>query len=132
MYFLLLVLEKLFIKKLLEKLPAFISHIYTLLAVFISFIIFDAENFSVAGKRLAMMFGFGADSFAGVETLYNLRNYAVVFIIGIIAAMPVAKVFKEKVKLSPYVAMLLCAVLFTAVTAFLVDGSFNPFLYFRF
>ena len=128
----LLVLEKLFIKKLLEKLPAFISHIYTLLAVFISFIIFDAENFSVAGKRLAMMFGFGADSFAGVETLYNLRNYAVVFIIGIIAAMPVAKVFKEKVKLSPYVAMLLCAVLFTAVTAFLVDGSFNPFLYFRF
>ncbi len=127
-----LVLEKLFIMKVLEKLPAFISHIYTLLVVFVSFIIFDAENFSVAGKRIATMFGFGADGFAGVETLYILRNFAVVFIIGIIAAMPIAKVFREKVKLSPYISMFACAALFIAVTSFLVDGSFNPFLYFRF
>ncbi len=128
----LLVVEKLFLKKFLDKLPGFISHIYTLFVVFVSFIIFDAENFAAAGKRLAMMFGFGTSGFSGVETMYNLRNYAVIFVIGIIAAMPVAKLFKAKVKENPYIQAVLCALLLVAVTAFLVDGSFNPFLYFRF
>ena len=128
----LLVLEKLFLKKFLEQLPGFISHIYTLLAVFISFIIFDAETFTNAGKRIAMLFGVGTSGFAGAETLYMLRSYAIIFIIGIIAAVPVAKLFRKKFRERPYVEMILCGLLFIAVTAYLVDGSFNPFLYFRF
>lgn len=133
LYFaLLLVLEKLFIGKILAKLPGAISHIYTLFVVFISFIIFDAENFAVAGKRLGMLFGIGTSGFAGVETLYALRSYAVLLIIGVIAAVPVAKLFKEKFRDRPYISMILCAALFLCVTAYLVDGSFNPFLYFRF
>ena len=133
LYFaLLLVLEKLFIGKILAKLPGTISHIYTLFVVFISFIIFDAENFAVAGKRLGMLFGIGTSGFAGVETLYALRSYAVLLIIGVIAAVPVAKLFKEKFRDRPYISMILCAALFLCVTAYLVDGSFNPFLYFRF
>lgn len=133
LYFaILLVLEKLFICKFLERLPSFVSHIYTLLAVIISFIIFDAENFSYAGKRIAMLFGFGTNGLLGVETLYTLRSYAVIFIIGIIAAMPISKLYKKKVKEMPYVQMILCGILLITVTAYLVDGSFNPFLYFRF
>lgn len=128
----LLVLEKLFLKKLLDRLPGFISHIYTLFVVFISFIIFDAETFSVAGKRIAMMFGFGVSGFAGAETLYNLRSYAVILLIGIIAAVPVMKLLKKKIGERPYISLVLCSLLLIAVTAYLVDGSFNPFLYFRF
>ena len=128
----LLVLEKLFIRKFLDKLPSFVSHIYTLLAVIISFIIFDAESFSYAGRRIAMLFGFGTSGLVGVETLYNLRSYAVLLIVGVIAAMPVAKLYREKIKQRPYIQMVLCALLLIAVTAYLVDGSFNPFLYFRF
>ncbi len=133
LYFaLLLVLEKLFLRNILEKLPSAISHIYTLFMVFISFIIFDAENFSVAGKRIGMLFGIGTSGFAGVETLYNLRSYAVLFAIGIIAAVPVSKLLRKKFGDKPYISMVLCALLFISVTAYLVDGSFNPFLYFRF
>ena len=116
----------------LKKLPAFVSHIYTLFVVFISFIIFDAESFSHAGRRIGMLFGFGTDGFMGVETLYNLRSYAVILIIGAIAAMPVVKLYKAKVKEMPYLQMVLCGLLLVSVTAYLVDGSFNPFLYFRF
>ena len=128
----LLVLEKLFLKKFLEKLPAFISHIYTLFVVFVSFIIFDAENFAVAGKRIAMLFGIGANGFAGTAALYNLKSYAVLLIIGIIAATPVSKLYKAKFGEKPLIHMIPCALLLIAVTAYLVDGSFNPFLYFRF
>ncbi len=128
----LLVLEKLFLKKLLDRLPGFISHIYTLFVVFISFIIFDAETFSVAGNRIAMMFGFGVSGFVGAETLYNLRSYAVILLIGIIAAVPVMKLLKKKIGERPYISLVLCSLLLIAVTAYLVDGSFNPFLYFRF
>ncbi|MBR3994470.1 MAG: hypothetical protein IKI97_04225 [Clostridia bacterium] len=79
-----------------------------------------------------MLFGFGTNGLLGVETLYTLRSYAVIFIIGIIAAMPISKLYKKKVKEMPYVQMILCGILLITVTAYLVDGSFNPFLYFRF
>jgi len=128
----LLVLEKLFIKRFFEKLPSVFAHIYTLLVVFISFIIFDADTFANAGRRIGMLFGFGTSGFAGIETLYNLRSYAVILIIGIIAAMPVSKLYRAKVKERPLIQMIPCALLLIFVTAYLVDGSFNPFLYFRF
>ena len=131
----LLVLEKLFLIKFLEKLPKFISHIYTLLAVFISFVIFDSESFSFAGQRIAALFGGGTSGLVGAETLYYLRSYAVIFIVGIIASMPVAKLYRKKVKQTKAVVAVettVCAALLIVVTAYLVDGSFNPFLYFRF
>ncbi len=131
----LLVLEKLFLKKFLDKLPRALSHIYTLLAVFISFVIFDSESFAFAGQRIAALFGGGTSGLVGAETLYYLRSYALIFIVGIIASMPIAKLYRAKVKQTKAVVAVetvLCAVLLIVVTAYLVDGSFNPFLYFRF
>lgn len=128
----LLVCEKLFLKKFLDKLPAFISHIYLLVAVFISFIIFDSESFSAAGQRIAALFGGGTSGFAGAQTLYYLRSYAVIFIVGIIGALPVTKLYRKIVKKDNAFETVLVAALLIVVTAYLVDGSFNPFLYFRF
>ena len=128
----LLVAEKLFLKKILERLPRAISHIYTLVAVFISFIIFDSETFALAGSRISSLFGIGTSGIIGAETLYYLRSYAVILIVGIIGCLPVAKLYRAKVKENKAVETVLCVLLLTVVTAYLVDGSYNPFLYFRF
>ena len=128
----LLVLEKLFLKKFLDKLPAFLSHIYLLVAVFISFVIFDSETFALAGSRIAALFGFGTSGLVGAQTLYYLKSYAVILIVGIVGAMPIAKLYRAKVRENVIVETVLCALLLIIVTAYLVDGSFNPFLYFRF
>ena len=80
------------------------------------------------------MFGMGGVPFVSVESIYYLKSYAIPLIIGIVGATPAVKFItgkiNEKVRnvLEPVVLLLLV----TVVTAFLVDGSFNPFLYFRF
>lgn len=128
----LLIIEKLFLKKFLEKLPSFISHIYLLVAVFVSFMIFDSETFAVAGQRIAYLFGGNNIAFSSAETLYYLKSYAVTFIVGIIGAMPVAKLYRKKFGERTVIETVLLAILLIMVVAYLVDGSYNPFLYFRF
>ncbi len=128
----LLIIEKLFLKKFLEKLPSFISHIYLLVAVFVSFMIFDSESFAVAGQRIAYLFGGKNIAFSSAETLYYLKSYAVTFIVGIIGAMPVAKLYRKKIGEKTVIETVLLAILLIIVVAYLVDGSYNPFLYFRF
>lgn len=128
----LLVLEKLFLGKFLKKIPRVFSHIYTLLAVVVSFVIFDSENFAVTGKRICAMFGFGTDKIFGAESLYMLKSFAVPLAVGIIAATPVSKLWRKKFGEKVPLETVFCAVLLIIVTAYLADGSYNPFLYFRF
>lgn len=132
-----LIMEKGFLLKPLQKLPV-LSHLYTLLLVAVSFVIFDSAGLSEATTHLGRMFGAGGIPLVTGEALYYLGSYAVTFIIAIIGATPfptrMAKQFSEgKVGralsiLAPAALVLVLAV----VTAYLVDGSFNPFLYFRF
>jgi len=132
-----LIMEKGFLLKPLQKLPV-LSHLYTLLLVAVSFVIFDSAGLSEAATHLGRMFGAGGIPLVTGEALYYLGSYAVTFIIAIIGATPfptrMAKQFSEgKVGralsiLAPAALVLVLAV----VTAYLVDGSFNPFLYFRF
>ena len=146
MFAVLLLIEKLFLKTWLEKLPSIFSRIYTLLFILISWVIFDAGmeggitgNLTIAMERLKVMFGFGSVPFMTAETLYYLKSYAITFLIGFIGATPLIKnvILKLKEKqtakkvinfLTPitYVALLI------VVTAFLIDGSFSPFIYFSF
>jgi len=135
MFAVLLIIEKLFLKDTLDKIPSIFGRIYTLFFVLISWIVFDALSFSEITARLSMMFGLAGKPFVNAETLYYLRSYAVIFVIGIIGAAPFVKNFicKEKFRkvrnvLEPVVQLMLIIV----VTAYLIDGSFNPFLYFRF
>jgi len=131
-----LMVEKFFIGKALDKSPAPLRHVYVMLIVFVSWAFFDAASFSTAFSNIGRMFGIGASGFAGSEALYYLDSYALPLVIGIIGATPFIKRLAEKAdlngrpitKLEP---LMLSAILIIA-TASMVDGSFNPFIYFRF
>ncbi|MBD8960553.1 MAG: MBOAT family protein [Clostridiales bacterium] len=134
----LLVLEKLFLKKWLERAPAR-GHIYVMLLVIISFVLFDATSLRGAGETIGAMFGAGGLPAVSFEALYNLRSYAVVLILGIIGSTPLPKLAVERIRKTSGGAVLINAAepvalvaLLAVSTAFLIDGSFNPFLYFRF
>lgn len=134
----LLTLEKMWLGIYLAR-SKVLSRIYVLFLVVISFVIFNAAGMGEAMQYIGGMFGIGAKGFAGDMWLYNLRSYAFILVAAAIGATPVPKLLVKKLKetkagstavavLSPVFA----AVIIILCTAFLVDGSFNPFLYFRF
>ena len=119
----------------LQKLPNILRRVYVLLAVVISFVLFNAESFTQAGSDLAGMFGFGGVPLVSAETLYYLRSYALLFVMGFIGATPLVRDTANRLYKYKAVAILEPAVLILLLlvcTGYLVDGSFSPFLYFRF
>ena len=131
----LLIIEKLFLKKHLEKLPSVFQHLYVLLLVLISFVLFNADSFSMAQSDLKLMFGLGGLPFMSADTVYSLSSYAILLATAFIGATPVVKKLCEKLrnkKLTFVLEGIFVAVILILSTAYLVDGSFNPFLYFRF
>lgn len=136
LYFgILLIIEKLFLKKHLERLPAVFQHIYVLFFVLVSFVLFNAETFTMAKNDLTVMFGLGGLPLVSEDTIYNLSSYAVLLITALIGATPICKsLFKkaEKKAAVQIIEVITVAAVLILSTAYLVDGSFNPFLYFRF
>ncbi len=139
MFAAILVLEKLFLGKLLEKMPTILKRIYTLLIVFISWVVFDATSLAQITERLSIMFGLGGVPLVTTETLYYLKSYLIVFVIGIIGATPLPSMLVKKLsdkktwhKFVNLAEVVVLPLLLVVSTAYLVDGSFNPFLYFRF
>ena len=133
-----LILEKGFLLKPLQRLPV-LSHLYTLLLVAVSFVIFDSAGLSEAAAHLGRMFGAGGVPLATGEALYYLGSYAVTFIIAVIGATPYPTRWMNRLSAGPKTGRVLAVAapvalmaLLAVVTAYLVDGSFNPFLYFRF
>ncbi len=137
-----LILEKLFLLPLLKK-SRVLGHVYTMLLVLISFVIFSAANMADAGNVIAKMFGAGGLAAVSGESLYYLRSYAVTFLIAVFGSLPVVrnlfaglerKMPENRVVNVIYTVgePLVLAALLILVTGYLVDGSFNPFLYFRF
>ncbi len=134
----LLIAEKVFLLKYLNK-SKVLSRIYTLVAVGISFVIFNATDMKEAFSYIGGMFGAGKVPLVSTEFFYYLKNFAVTLVIGIIGATPIVKRTVEKIfessKISRFIWVLEpigLVVLLAIMTAYLVDGSFNPFLYFRF
>ena len=138
MFGVLLVIEKFFLYKWLEKIPSVFSRIYVLFIVLISWIIFDAASMGEITERLSIMFGFGKVPFINSEAIYYIKSYLGIFIMGIIGSTPVIKLLTEKIKNTKFANIvnilepIMHVTLLILVTAYLVDGSFNPFLYFRF
>ena len=118
----------------LQKLPGALRHGYVLFCVVISFVIFNAADLAQAGQDLAGMFGLGGLPLATTETLYYLRSYAVIFLLGFVGATPLPKALAARLpdKLAAVLEPAALTGLLLVCTAYLVDGSFNPFLYFRF
>ena len=134
----LLVAEKLVYGRLLQRTHV-LKHVYTLLAVTLSFVLFNADSVSEAVSQLGAMFGAGGLPLVSTEGVYYLKSYAGTFLFAAIGATPlvsnaISRFGKTRfgaqalTVLQPLVMLALLA----ACTAFLVDGSFNPFLYFRF
>ena len=135
---LLLLVEKAFLLGWLQNAGA-LSHVYTLLLVVLSFVIFDAGSIPEAFSRLGALFGAGGLPFATAEALYYLRSFAVVFAVAIIGATPLPARLAARLagggmgsRVMTVASPLVLAALLAVITAYLVDGSFNPFLYFRF
>ena len=119
----------------LKKLPEVLRHGYVLLAVVLSFVLFNAESLSQAGADFAGLFGFANLPLVTEETLYYLRSFALLFVLGIVGATPVVKQAGNRIAQSKAATVLEWAWmtgLLLVSTAYLVDGSFSPFLYFRF
>ena len=115
----------------LKKLGAF----YTFPVVMLGFVIFNAADLSQAASDLGVMFGLAGLPLVTAETLYYLRSFAILFILGIVGATPVVRNAAGKLRrtrLGPVLETVMMAALLLACTAYLVDGSFSPFLYFRF
>ena len=115
----------------LQKLPGVLRHGYVLLAVVLSFVLFNAESFAQAGRDFAGMFGFAGLPAITAETVYYLKSYGLLFAAGFVGATPLVKhTFKRFSGTVLETAALI--LLLVVCTAYLVDGSFSPFLYFRF
>lgn len=134
----LLVAEKLLYKERLEKTHV-LKHVYVLLFVTLSFVLFNASSVKEAASQIGAMFGADGLPLVSAESLYYAKSYAVTFLIAVIGATPLCKnvVFRlaESARGAQVLAILQpvwLVLLLAACTAFLVDGSFNPFLYFRF
>ena len=119
----------------LQKLPDIFRRMYVLLVVICGFVLFNAADLSQAAADLKGMFGFGGAPLVSGESLYYLRSYALLFVAAIIGATPLVKRVGEKLagtKVGAVLQPLVLIGLLLICTAYLVDGSFNPFLYFRF
>ena len=130
----LLILERTLYGKYIEK-TKILKYVYTMLLVIISFTIFNANSLTEVITSLKNMFALNNIEFINFETLYHLRNYIVVIIIAIITSTPLIKNLLSKltkIKVFSIIETLCYFVLLIIVTSFLVDSSFNPFLYFRF
>ncbi|MEF9991061.1 MAG: MBOAT family O-acyltransferase [Romboutsia sp.] len=123
-----LLLEKLFLLDILKKVPSFISHFYVIFLVIISFVLFDITKLSDVFKYLGVMFDFSRSLF-DAEFLYYLIPNVVLLIVSILASTPLFKNYLDKYKYLRLIVLIFGLVL---STAFLVDATFNPFLYFRF
>ncbi len=136
LYFgILLIVEKIFLGKYLEKIPKIFSHLYVLIIVMVSFIIFNGDNTSMILQNIGGLVGIKGVPFILPESIYYLKSYFIIIIIGIIGATPILKNIATSKKLEKIVnvlepVFLLC--LLVICTSYIVDGSFNPFLYFRF
>ena len=116
-----------------------LKHVYVLLLIVVSFVLFDAASVQDALRTIAALFGLGGLPLADALSRYYLWSYTGVFLIAAVGATPLPVKILRRLKesrtgsiivsvLEPLVLLALLA----AVTAYLVDGSFNPFLYFRF
>ena len=129
-----LLLEKTFLLRLLDKLPRFVRHLYTLVVVFTGWVVFQQDSLSQTAVFWRAMFGFGRAGLMNSTDLYRLGAYGLLLLVGAIVSLPWLRNRYER--LSSRWKRILCPVgtvlLIVFSTCYLVDGSYNPFLYFRF
>ena len=133
-YGLLLVVEKFFLSALMERWPNWLRHIYALFFIAIGWALFAVEDFSHLGPYLSAMLGFARGGLADGAFFYYLRSYLPTLVIAGIASTPLAKNAWDRLGEKPRMILLPLLLLsgLLLCTCYLVDATYNPFLYFRF
>ena len=119
----------------LQRLPGFFRRVYVLLVVMLGFVLFNATSLSQAVSDIRCLFGFGGLPLLSSASVYYLRSYFMVFTLGIIGSTPLVRNVGRRLGHTAVGAVLEVVAMLALLlicTGYLVDGSFNPFLYFRF
>lgn len=134
-----LLLEKFALKALFKKIPTLFSHCYLILVIVIGFVIFNTDGIGNAVTSLGAMLGLAGIPFISTETSYYLSSYWFIFALALFASTPLWKLFVQQAmgykslsRLAGTLKPALQVFLLLLITGYLVDGSFNPFIYFRF
>ena len=136
-----LILEKLGLRKVMNALPQMIGRTYTWLVVLISWVFFALDGVGPTWQYLKVMFGLQGVGLYNREAVFMVLESLILFIIAAFASTPIIRVFSQELRKSRngyavacyrVLEKLLPAILFILCIAYIVDATYNPFLYFRF
>ena len=136
----LLLIEKMFLKKLIDDAPAIISHVYCMLAVIIGWVLFASRDIESAAAYLGVMSGASGNVLVDNAFIYYLKSNAVMLVISLLFSTGIFREIFEpeeisdkiRTRVSHSAAVILHAFILFMSTAYLVTETYNPFLYFRF
>ncbi len=134
-YGVLLIIEKYALKNYIEKWPKWIRHLYTMVIVMIGWTFFSITDFGAMKEYFAVMLGLSGHAFANMKTLYILRTSGILLAAGVWFSTPSSMDWFRNLQKSSrgeYTGILLLMLILILSIAYLVFGSYNPFLYFRF
>lgn len=150
-FFVILIFEKFFMLKALKKVPTVFGHIYALVLIVFGWVIFACDSLPKLGKYIQALFGVGVDHLGGDMFMYSVTSHIPFFLILIIASTSLPKKISRRILATRFRAVreaggntdrviltgnillgIFAVCLLFVATAFLVSGSYNPFLYFRF
>lgn len=136
LYGVVIIIEKLFLGKVLDKIPSFFSWLYTMILVILGWVLFDTADIPTALGYMGAMFG-STGVLWDNQSMYLLMNYGIIIVIAIFACTDTFKVILEKLRekapaLVNYITPFTKLAVLTLSTAYLADATYNPFLYFNF
>lgn len=126
-FFVFLVIERMGFRQFLDRHRIF-SHVYVIFFLLLSWALFAVTDLGMLGDLFTRMFV----PVGGVDWIYYLRNYIVVFILGTVLSTPALKGLYLRLEKNNVFCLIFFGAIFLASTAYLVDATYNPFLYFRF
>ena len=130
-----IMLERIFLQKLLNKIPNFFQHIYLLLIVLIGWVLFSQPDLPSTIAYLKTMLGLTDAPIINGYTMFYLKEYLVELILAIVASMPIINIVKHHIKLnrlSMIVKPIAICILFFIAIVYMINSTFNPFIYFNF
>ena len=132
-YWVFLMIEKGFLLKKLEKVPA-LATVYALVMAICGWVLFDLPSLGAAAGYYGAMFGVRAAGLCSAADVFYLRQYAVMLVLCVIACLPLGKTLYAKLGdgVKSWLTPLLILIVLVLSTGYLVDATYNPFLYFRF
>jgi alginate O-acetyltransferase complex protein AlgI len=133
-YGIVLMIEKRFLLKQLERAPKLVSHVYVMFLTIMGWVLFQLDSLSHAGAFYKAMFGFGEAGVFLPQDGYYFASFIIVLVIAALASTPLPKKLYDKLpqRAQSVITPILIVLVLIISTAYLVDATYNPFLYFRF